>query len=236
MTGGLMDKILVDYKIVKRAIFFILFFLWGAWGLSAQVISSVDTILFAGVIFDSGTGEQLSDVTCRLGEDKGTISDKNGYFRICLQKGDSVWFTYVGYRPCLVVVPDSLNAEEYMIGVFMSPDTLELSEALIIRRWGENKMQYIANARNNMKGILKQAYNPNRTMDADMNQRMVINEYARSVEMKGHVDVRLGVGTNSLDAYKLLRLQKKLQVSRDVLNIQEIGLLKKIYYLEKRRK
>ena len=62
MTGGLMDKILVDYKIVKRAIFFILFFLWGAWGLSAQVISSVDTILFAGVIFDSGTGEQWGKI------------------------------------------------------------------------------------------------------------------------------------------------------------------------------
>lgn len=217
--------------------FLILFFLWeGASDLRAQVLSAIDTIFFSGVVLDSGTTEPLSGVTCRLGEGKGTASDKNGYFRIQLQRGDTVRFTYVGYRPCLVVVPDSLDAEEYMVGVFMSPDTLQLSEALIIRRWGENRMQDMMNARNNMKGILRQAYDPNRRMDADMNQKMVINEYARSVEMRGQVDVRFGVGTYSLDAFRRLRLQKNLRDNKDVLDTREIDLLKKIYYVEKRRK
>lgn len=217
--------------------FLILYFLWaGASDLRAQILSSVDTILFSGVVLDSGTTEPLSGVTCRLGEGKGTTSNANGYFRVQLQRGDSVWFTYVGYRPCLVIVPDSLNAAEYMLGVFMSPDTLQLSEVLIIRRWGENRMQDMVHARNNMKGILRQAYNPNRTMDADMNQKMVINEYARSVEMRGHVDVRLGVGTHSLDVFRWLRLQNRLRDNKDVLDTEEINLLKKIYYLEKRRK
>ena len=53
--------------------------------------------------------------------------------------------------------------------------------------------QNLINARNNMTGILKQAYAPVDYMDADMNQRMMLNEYARSVEMKGHVDVGIGV-------------------------------------------
>ncbi len=213
-----------------------LFVCLGILGVSGQVISAVDTILFSGVVLDSGTGEPLSDVTCRLKEGKGTVSDKDGFFRIHLQRGDSVLFTYVGFRPCLVVVPDSLNAKEYMLGVFMSPDTLQLSEALIIKRWGEDKMQQMANARNNMKGILRHAYNPNRPMDADMNQRMMINEYARSVEMRGHVEVGFGVGTQTLDAFRLLRLQKKLRESRNILDVKEVDFLKNIYYLEKRRK
>lgn len=216
---------------------FILFILCAICSeLRAQVFPTVDTICFSGVVLDGGTTEPLADVTCRLGNGKGTISDKNGYFRIHLQKGDSVLFTYVGYRPCLVVIPDSLNAEEYMMGIFMSPDTLQLSEALIIRRWGESKEQQMINARNNMKGILRQAYNPNKAMDADMNQRMMIAEYARSVEMRGHVDVRLGVGTHSLDAFRLLRLQKKLKDNKEILDIREVDLLKKMYYLEKRKK
>ena len=72
-------------------------------------------------------------------------------------------------------------------------------------------------------------------MDADMNQKMVINEYARSVEMKGHVDVRLGVGTESLDAYRWLRAQKRVREKKEWLNPGEIDLLKKLYYLEKKK-
>ncbi len=216
---------------------FILLILWGnAFDLSAQVFLTVDTILFSGVVLDNGTVGPLSDVTCRLKEGKGTVSDKNGYFRIHLQRGDSVWFSHIGYRSCLVVIPDSLSAKEYMMGVFMSPDTLQLSEVLIIRRFWENRKQYMTNAYNNMKGVLRQAYNPNRSMDADMNQKMMIDEYARSVEMRGHVDVRLGVGTHSLDAFRWLRLQKKRLNNQDILNTKEVDLLKKIYYLEKRKK
>ena len=80
---------------------------------------------------------------------------------------------------------------------------------------------------------MQRAYDPTRPMDADMNQRMMIEEYAREVEMKGHVDVGFGVGTHSLDALRLLRLQKKQKENREYLLPMEVDLLKRIYYLEK---
>lgn len=213
---------------------FISFFFWT--GLQGQVLPVADSIKFSGVVINRQTSEALPNVTCRFGKGKGTMSDADGCFSLTTRRGDTVLFTYVGFKPCPVVIPDTLFEKEYMVGVFMSPDTLQLSEALIVRRWGAARRQNLVNARNNMRGILKHAYDPSQEMDAGMNQRMMINEYARSVEMKGHVDVRIGVGTQSLDAYKMLRMQKRVREKKEWLNPGEIDLLKKLYYLEKREK
>lgn len=218
---------------ISFIVFILLFLFTVGFG---QVVSVPDSVIFSGVVIHSQTSETLPNVTCRYGLNKGIISDEEGCFRISTHRGDTILFTSVGFKPCQVIIPDTLYEEEYMIGVFMSPDTLLLSEALIVRRWKEQWRQNLINAQNNMNGILKQAYAPVKNMDAAMNQKMVINEYARSVEMKGHVDVRAGVGTQSLEAYKLLRMQKRVREKKEWLNQGDIDLLKKLYYLEKREK
>lgn len=205
-----------------------------AGSLNAQRIILSDTILFSGIIMNAETDEPMGDVTCRRGN-SGTVSTTAGLFTLNARRGDTVCFSYVGFKSYVVVVPDSLIEPEYIIGVFMSPDTIHLSEAVIIRRYGDSRRQNLMHVRNNLTGIGNQAYAPAKNMDAAMNQRMMINKYARSVEMRGHVDVGLGVGTQSLDAYKQLRLQKKMQNQQRWLEWGEIDLLKKIYYIEKRR-
>lgn len=202
----------------------------------AQRVVVSDSVVFSGVVFDTQDSQTLPNVTCRYGEGKATISDQMGCFVLKIGRKDTVRFTFVGYKPCTVVMPDTLLEDRYMMGVFLSPDTLQLSEALILRRWGEVQRQNLINARNNMTGILKQAYAPVDYMDADMNQRMMLNEYARSVEMKGHVDVGIGVGTQSVDAYKMLRMRRRVKNQKEWLNPNEIDLLKKIYYLKKKEK
>ena len=92
------------------------------------------------------------------------------------------------------------------------------------------------NLRNNMSGILNQAFAPVKNMDAVQNQQMMINQQARAIEMKGHVDVSFGVGTQSLDVWRLQKLRKRLDEKANWLNPDEIGLLKKLYYLEKKKK
>lgn len=54
--------------------------------------------------------------------------------------------------------------------------------------------------------------------------------------MKGHVDVGIGVGTQSVDAYKMLRMRRRVKNQKEWLNPNEIDLLKKIYYLKKKEK
>ena len=216
--------------------FIVLFFIFLSPIVCAQRVVVSESVVFAGVVFDTQDSQTLPNVTCRYGEGKATISDQMGCFVLKIGRKDTVRFTFVGYKPCTVVMPDTLLEDRYMMGVFLSPDTLQLSEALILRRWGEVQRQNLINARNNMTGILKQAYAPVDYMDADMNQRMMLNEYARSVEMKGHVDVGIGVGTQSVDAYKMLRMRRRVKNQKEWLNPNEIDLLKKIYYLKKKEK
>ena len=218
---------------ISFIIFLVLGFSCHLWG---QRLNVADTVLFSGVVINTEDSQTLPNVTCRYGQQKATLSDEMGRFWIRTFRGDTVRFTYVGFKTCVVVIPDSLYEKEYMIGVFMSPDTLMLSEALIMRRFGDIKRQNLINAKNNMTGILRQAYAPVKEMDASMNQQMMINEYARSVEMKGHVDVRLGVGTQSIDAFKLLRMRKRVNERQEWLDSGEVDLLKRVFYLEKKKK
>ena len=197
--------------------FIVLFFIFLSPIVCAQRVVVSDSVVFSGVVFDTQDSQTLPNVTCRYGEGKATISDQMGCFVLKIGRKDTVRFTFVGYKPCTVVMPDTLLEDRYMMGVFLSPDNL-------------------INARNNMTGILKQAYAPVDYMDADMNQRMMLNEYARSVEMKGHVDVGIGVGTQSVDAYKMLRMRRRVKNQKEWLNPNEIDLLKKIYYLKKKEK
>lgn len=219
---------------VKIKFIILLFCVWGG-EVSAQIRYASDSIVFSGIVVNSVTQLPMADVTTRHGN-RASLSNQDGLFVIRVARRDTVRFTYVGYKPYVVVVPDSLNQREYMLGVFMSPDTLQLSEAVIFHRYGEQRRQYMINARNNVAGVMKQAYAPAREMDADMNQKMMVNKYARSVEMRGHVDVGLGIGTQSIDAYKKLRMQKRMKDKEVWLESGEIDLLKKLYYIEKKEK
>ena len=212
--------------------FIILFIcLWGQV-LNAQRINISDTITFSGVIFNTETERPMGDVNCRRGK-TGTISNQAGQFVLYALRGDTVCFSFVGFKSYKVIVPDSLYGQEYILGVFMSPDTISLSEAVILPRVDMNRKMRM-NARNNMAGVMKSAFAPVKEMDASMSQKMMIDKFARSVEMRGHVDVGLGVGTQSIDAYRQLRFQKKLKDQPIWLENDEVDLLKKIYYIEKR--
>ena len=92
---------------------------------------------------------------------------------------------------------DSLQKDDYLVGIFMVRDTIQLAEVLVVPRFlKEFKMDPgLINARNNMNQAIYAASRPVKEMDREMNQKMVIADLARKVEMKGMVDVKLGVGT-----------------------------------------
>ena len=87
-----------------------------------------------------------------------------------------------------------------------------------------------------MKGAVNAASRPVKEMDREMNQKMVISDLARKVEMKGMVDVKLGIGTQSYTALKGLMRSRRMADKGKVIRVQEIDLLKKIFYIEKREK
>lgn len=213
-------------------------FLWVCgWGYAAgQRLHDPGRILFSGVVLQADEGKPLPHVTCRYGEGRAALSDEEGRFRFAAGRGDTVLFTFVGMKACRVVIPDTLSGQEYMVGVFMYPDTILLSEALIVRRFVDNRGM-LGYARSNMERILMQAFTPVEEMDAGKNQQMMIEDFARSTRMKGMVDVRFSIGTQSWDIYRLMRLgkQSRARESKQELDDLEVDLLKKLYCLKKKQ-
>lgn len=195
----------------------------------------LENILFSGVVIDAQTTRPMVNVNCWQGN-IGTTTDETGRFVLETMRGDTIRFTHIGYRPYEMIVPDSLDGREYIMAIFLTVDTVALSEAIVLRRYGEAKLQNLQNARSNMSGVLRDAYAPQKSMDADQNQKRIMNDFARSIEYKGMVDVKLGVGTQSMDAFRKLKLQKTTSETPVFLRYDEIDLLKKIFYIKKGEK
>ena len=144
-------------------------------------------VAIAGMVCDRDSLFSLPGATCRSGESiEGT--DEQGRFFLTAGVGDTLRFSHVGYVPVEMVVADSLEREDYLLGVFMSRDTVMLSEVLVVPRFLEREVRlnpFLQNAYQNLNGALRAASRPVEKMDSEMNQRMQIEEFARRVEMKG---------------------------------------------------
>lgn len=213
-------------------VYLFFFFYLGVLGQNSEPAK----VFITGGIFDQDSTLALPEAILRLKE-KAYGVDEQGRFAITARVGDTLCFSHVGYVPVHLVVPDSLAGKDFLMGVFMTRDTVLLSEVLILPRFLiESKLSntLLLNAKNNMNQALQAASMPVKSMDQEMNRRMMIEDFARKVEMKGLVDVKLGVGTQSLVAFKGL-MQTRNQMNREkMIEIKEIDLLKKIFYIEKR--
>ena len=103
-------------------------------------------------------------------------------------------------------------------------------------RFSHKSNDFLMNAQNNLNQAIHAASKPVKAMDQEMNRRMMIEDFARKVEMKGMVDVKLGIGTQSITALQGLMRARRQAERGKVINIEEIDLLKKIFYIEKREK
>ena len=215
-------------------LFFLLFFCLGVQGQN----QGKNDVFVTGIVCDRDSIRPLPEAIFRLGKEVRGV-DKQGRFSLSVQVGDTLRFSHIGYAPTQVVITDSLRENDFLLGVFMVRDTVLLSEVLILPRFftGNYKSNaFLLNAQNNLNQAIHAASKPVEAMDQEMNRRMMIEDFARKVEMKGMVDVKLGVGTRSVTVLQgLVRARRQAEKGK-VINIEEIDLLKKIFYIEKREK
>ena len=67
----------------------------------------------------------------RTGYKYGTISDLGGFFSFVAQRGDTVDFTSVGFKPATYVIPDTIRNDRYSLFQLMFRDTIFLEETVI---------------------------------------------------------------------------------------------------------
>ena len=118
-----------------RNVLFIVFVLGGFFA-SAQNSDSVyvDTnlIQLSGVVISE---ESLDPMPYTTVYDKsirrGVIADYYGYFSTPVYAGDTLYFSYYGYKTSTYIVPDSLTDDHYSIIHMLQKDTLNLPEVTV---------------------------------------------------------------------------------------------------------
>jgi hypothetical protein len=89
-------------------------------------------IQFSGVVVD---GEDLKPIpfTNILIKNtfRGTVSDYYGFFSIVAKQGDTIEFSFVGYKNAQYIIPDSLNENRYSLIQMLFSDTILLKETVI---------------------------------------------------------------------------------------------------------
>jgi hypothetical protein len=128
--------------------FFIISLLPGK--LSAQLpVQSGDRILFRGVVIAATSDERLSGSQIFINRSYITSSRPDGTFSFFAFRLDTIIFTMLGYEPESLVVSDTLKAREFLTGVYLKSDTIEIGEVIILPR--------LPNLRADMMNIKKES-------------------------------------------------------------------------------
>lgn len=88
-----------------------------------------DTLLIqlSGVVVESEELEPMPYTTIfDKTQRRGVIADYYGYFSLVVLPGDTLYFSYYGYKTSTFVVPDTLNEDRYSIIHMMHMDTVNL--------------------------------------------------------------------------------------------------------------
>jgi len=139
-----------------------------------------------------------------------------------------VLWEYVGYKDTYIHVHDSLDRKNYLIAVFLSKDTIQLSEVIVIPRYQQllieaKYMPLIVDpeftlGNQNVKEATYQALTgAPQKMDAEQNQSMVIEQHILHTAYKTQVppDKMFGPSTEKhttftmyISPYKIKKIQK----------------------------
>lgn len=117
-------------------------------------------ILFQGKVFDAATLLPLTDTKLTVNSRFMSVSKTDGSFAVYLNIHDTLELSRIGYRPARVVISDTLIGKQYVAGIFMNSDTLDIGEVVIVPRNSSLRSEIIysrsrttpeiENARNNV--------------------------------------------------------------------------------------
>ncbi len=97
-----------------------------------QASDSAKLVQLSGVIVSADSLEQMPFATVFDRQTrKGTIGDYYGFFSLVVYPGDTLIFSYYGYKTSSFIVPDTLKDDRYSIIHMMYADTLELPQVNI---------------------------------------------------------------------------------------------------------
>lgn len=165
------------------------------------------SILFQGIVLDSGTKEPLSGAYYFIMHKSAGTADERGLVSFFARPHDTVTFTCVGYKDFRMVISDTLHAREYTAGIFMSSDTLIIEGVVVVPRLGNLRSeimtdrkpadQKMINASNNLKLSAYQGLTgTNQLGDPAMNYQLLRQKQRTEAIEKGSIPTDKMLGLN----------------------------------------
>ncbi len=123
------EKIFTVKKIILA-----LFLAAGFFRLDAQVKPEKELIQFSGLVLTDMSGQlvPVPYATIYLPfKNRGTFSDRRGFFTLVVEKKDIVRFSCIGFNMTDAIVPDTLQSDHYSVVQMMGQDTFMLPQIII---------------------------------------------------------------------------------------------------------
>lgn len=228
---------------MKSILSIVMLLLFASIGLKAQMPEN-DSLRITGIVLDQDSLNTLSFSRFNLNT-KSFSSDEKGQFSFWAKEGEVVRFSHIGFKDTYIQINDSLNLKNYMLGVFLTRDTVQISEVIVMPRYQNLALQAktmplvitpeMAYAQNNVRASTHQALTQTPLkMDAEMNQRMVLQERTWSTVYKTQIppDRTIGITSENMAQMRLFIPEneaKVKEVTMQPLNRNELDLILRIY-------
>jgi hypothetical protein len=116
-------------------------------------------ILFQGLVMDESTFSPISNTQIMINRAFSSVSDNDGTFAFYVHMNDTVVFKSLGYKATIMHVNDTLAGQEFIAGVFLSSDTLEIGEVVIVPRYKNLRSEILNTRSKNLSAFDNARYN-----------------------------------------------------------------------------
>lgn len=202
-------------------------------------------VFITGITYDSKTLEPLPNAIFKVNNVKSFVSSESGRFSFFGSPNDTIVFTFMGYQPTMLVVPDTLKSDEYVIGVFMHEQAIKLAEIIILPRVAltsimikpvktDQRTMDIAQSHVN-DAVVKGLTQPIKVYDAEMNAKKTMRTNQMRSEYKGMLvtpENSIGVSTQSYRTYNIIYgtpISTPNRISREMITNNESAILLEHY-------
>jgi hypothetical protein len=103
-------------------------------GLSQENENAGVRILFHGLVMDESTFSPIVNTQIMVNRAFSSVSGRDGTFAFYVNRFDTIVFKRLGYKPTIMCVSDTLTGRDFIAGVFLNSDTLEIGEVVIVPR------------------------------------------------------------------------------------------------------
>lgn len=228
-----------------------LILMMGNTGYTQEASGSQGLIRFNGIVMDSRTNTPLPNTQIIINRRNLSVSDQEGKFSFYANRLDTIVFTMLGYKTAHFMVSDTLSGREFIAGIYMSSDTLEIAEVIITPRLRNLKSELMnskiepnilmENAKYNLALSAYQGrMGQNKMGDPAINYKVLQQKQQDEAYSKGQLPSDRIIGLSPFlllpAAYLLIKgFPEKPSAMESQLTSQEIDRINRIY-LEKTRK